>query len=130
MTKVEMLQNIHLQMWFLFHIWSGKLFAIWIPSCNVYLLAKKFFTSNGKKCSTSNGKKFSHLQMDISAISTFAIIEETAFDSGLFYWAINLYKQHFNTSLKQMDIRSFLCFLDQKRSQEHSVSILVLTFYC
>ena len=115
-------KNTHLQKWFLFLNLSGKLFAFWIPSCNVYILAKRFFTSN---C-----KKFSHLRMAISAIPTFAIVEETAFDSEFFYWAINLYKHHFNTILKQMDIRSFLCFLDQKRSQEHSVSIFVLTFYC
>ena len=125
MTKVEMSKIVQLEMWFLFHIWSGNFFAIWIPSCNVYILAKKFFTSNGNKCSTSDGKKFSHLH-----ISTFAIIEETVFDSEFFYWAINLYKHHFNTILKQMDVRSFLCFLDQKRSQEHSVSIFVLTLYC
>ena len=124
MTKVEMSKEIICKPDF-FHIWSGKFFAIWIPSCNVYILAKKFFTSNGNKCSTSDGKKFSHLH-----ISTFAIIEETVFDLEFFYWAINLYKHHFNTILKQMDIRSLLCFLDQKRSQEHSVSIFVLTLYC
>ena len=39
MARIEMEQNIHLQMWF-FPIWIGKLFAIWTSSSNVYFFVK------------------------------------------------------------------------------------------
>ena len=101
--------------WFLFHIWSGKLFISLDTILQCLSLSKNIFQIKWQKVFTFANGHFCHFNVCHNRINSFWF--------RIFYWAINLYKQHFNTILKQMDMRSFLCFLDQKRSQEHSVSI-------
>ena len=85
-------------------------------------LGKKVFHIKWQKLFTFANGNFCHFNVCHSRRNSFwfrTFLLSNRFVQTIFY-----------TSLKQMDIRSFLCFLDQKRSQEHSVSILVLTFYC